>query len=107
MTIKFSYEIISVNPEARCMEVIYTAENRKPIHVSARLPYEDETLEGVIVSFSPLNLWLEQDRAVQTIAVGVKGEIDPEKLYTTKQTVIEHDIFEGVSGEIPVVKVEG
>ena len=77
MNIAYNYEIISVDPAARCMEVVYTSEGRQTMHIGARLPYEGEELEAVIAMYSPVAYWLEQERAVQVPQVGTAGAIVP------------------------------
>lgn len=77
MTIAYNYQIISVDEQARCMEIVYTAEGRQPMHIGARLPYTDETLEAVVEMYSPVAYWLEQERTVQVPVVGTSGTITP------------------------------
>ena len=78
MSISYAYEIISVDEAARCMEVVYTAEGRQTMHIGARLPYADETLEAVIDMHSPVAYWLAQERAVQVPQVGTSGVVAPQ-----------------------------
>lgn len=77
MSITYSYQIISVDEAARCMEVVYTADGRQTMHIGARLPYEGEELEAVIAMYSPVAYWLEQERVVQVPQVGATGTIVP------------------------------
>lgn len=80
MTITYTYEIVSVDETARCMEVVYSSEGRKTMHIGARLPYDGESLEGVIEMYSPVLYWLEQERKVQIPQVGTTGTIFPPPL---------------------------
>ncbi len=77
MNIEYKYTIISVDAEARCMEVVYEAEGHKTMHIGARLPYEGEQLEDVIRMFSPVAYWLEQQAAVVVPTVGSTGVLAP------------------------------
>lgn len=77
MSITYTYEIVSVNAEARCMEVVYTAEGRQTMHIGARLPYEGEELQTVVGMYAPVAYWLEQDLVVQVPVVGTSGTIVP------------------------------
>lgn len=77
MSIKYTYEIINVDEKARCMEIIYRSNGRKEMHISARLPWEGESLEAVIDSFSPVAYWQEQERPIQSVQVGKTGTIVP------------------------------
>jgi hypothetical protein len=78
MSITYTYKIISVDKSARCMEVIYSAEGHQTMHISARLPFENELLEDVIKSFSPVALWAALARPVYAPVVGSEGVINPE-----------------------------
>ena len=75
MSISYNYQIILVDEAARCMEVVYTSEGRKTMHVSARLPYKGEELEAVIGMYSPVAYWHEQEQTVQVPQVGTSGTI--------------------------------
>ena len=50
--IPYTYEIISVDQQARVMEVVYSSPGRQTMHISARLPFVGESLEAVIQMFS-------------------------------------------------------
>jgi hypothetical protein len=75
MSINFNYEIISVDEQARCMEVIYTAEGHPTQHIGARLPYEGESLEAIIRMYAPIAYWQELNLTVSTPSVGTSGTI--------------------------------
>ncbi len=73
--IDYSYNIIKVDLTAKVMEIVYTAPGRATVHMSARLPYEGETLESVIRMYSPEMFWLEQATPVIEVQEGITGEI--------------------------------
>jgi hypothetical protein len=73
MNINFSYEIFSVNEQARCMEIIYSAAGYPTQHIGARLPYEGEELETIIRMYAPIILWNEMKKNVVVPEVGVSG----------------------------------
>ena len=77
MSIAYNYEIISVDEAARCMEVIYSAEGHQTMHISARLPFEGESLEDVIKAFAPVPLWTELATPVVAPQVGTTGTVTP------------------------------
>ena len=77
MSITYTYEIVAVDEAARCMEVVYSAEGHQTMHIGARLPFEGEALEAVIMAFAPVPLWEEQTKAVVAPAVGISGTITP------------------------------
>lgn len=75
MVAEYTYEVISVDSEARCMEVVYRSPGRQQMHVGVRLPWEGESLEAVIHAHSPVIYWQEQDRVIQSVAVGTVGTV--------------------------------
>ena len=77
MSITYTYEIISVDQNARCMEVIYTSDGNPTMHIGARLPYEGETVEAVIQMYAPVRYWEELKTPVLVPEVGATGVIVP------------------------------
>lgn len=77
MSITYSYEIIAVNEQARCMEIVYTAEGHQTMHIGARLPYEGETVEQIVRMYEPVRYWEEQQLAVIVPQVGETGTLAP------------------------------
>ena len=75
MNITYTYQILNVDAQARCMEVIYASEGRQTMHIGARLPYEGEQLEDVIKAFAPVRLWEESQMAVVVPEAGISGQI--------------------------------
>lgn len=88
MSITYTYQIISVDENARCMEVVYSADGHQTMHIGVRLPYEGESLEMVVDSFSPVALWEEKTRSVVVPAVGQIGEINPVELSGQSTTLL-------------------
>jgi len=74
--IPYSYEISSVDSQARVMEVVYSSPGRQTMHISARLPFVGETLEAVIDMFSPVAYWREQEAEVIVPELG-SGQVTP------------------------------
>jgi hypothetical protein len=77
MSIQYTYEIVSVDAAARCMEVIYRADGHQTMHIGARLPYEGEALEDVIAAYAPVPHWKEQRLPVVVPQVGASGTVAP------------------------------
>jgi hypothetical protein len=73
MTIEYTYEIISVDENARCMVVVYSSEGHQTMQIGARLPFEDESIESIIKMYAPLNYWKEQKKSVFVPVVGLTG----------------------------------
>lgn len=73
--IPYTYEIIKVDEQARVMEVVYTSEGRGSMHISARLPYQGESVEAVIDNFSPVAYWREKEAPVIVPSVGTSGAV--------------------------------
>jgi hypothetical protein len=74
--INFTYTIILVDQAARCMEIVYAADGHQTMNIGARLPFEGENLEDVVVAFAPLHYWAEQKQAVVAPPVGTSGAIN-------------------------------
>lgn len=77
MSIAYTYEIISVDPAARCMEIVYSSAGRQTMHIGARLPFEGESLEAVVEMYSPVAYWLQQEVPVVVPEVGTTGTMSP------------------------------
>lgn len=77
MNIGYSYEIVSVDEQARCMEIVYSAEGHQTLHVGARLPYVGETVEQIVRMYEPTRFWEEQKLEVVVPAVGEAGILEP------------------------------
>lgn len=75
MSINFNYKIVSVDEQARCMEIVYTAEGHPTQHIGARFPYEGETIEQIIRTYAPIYNWLELKKAVIVPEVGISGHM--------------------------------
>lgn len=73
---RYTYEITSVDEQARAMEVVYTHETHGSVLVGARLPFEGESLEAVIQAYSPAAYWRELELAVVAPQVGASGTVD-------------------------------
>jgi hypothetical protein len=93
MNITYTYQIVSVDEAARCMEVVYSSENRQTMHIGARLPYEGETLESVVEMYSPVAYWRQQEMPVVLPAVGTTGTIAPGEAAPTQEASVGlHDM---------------
>lgn len=75
MNITYTYEIVSVNTEARCMEVVYTSEGNPTMHIGARLPFEGETTESVVKIYAPVRYWEELKTPVVEVIPGQTGSV--------------------------------
>jgi hypothetical protein len=75
MSITYTYEVISVDQAARCMEVVYTSNGNPTMHIGARLPYEGETLDAVIEMYAPVRYWEELKTPTLPVQPGTGGTI--------------------------------
>lgn len=73
MNITYTYEVISVDQAARCMEVVYTSEGNPTLHIGARLPFEGETVESVVEMYAPVRYWEELKTPLVPVEVGTSG----------------------------------
>lgn len=75
MNITYNYEIISVDQAARCMEVVYASDGNPTMHISARLPYEGETVEAIVKMYAPVRYWEALKLPVLVPDIGASGVI--------------------------------
>lgn len=73
---QYTYEILSVDEDARCMEVSYKAEGFTPVIVGTSIPLEGELLEEIIRRFAPISFWEEKTKKVVAPLVGTKGLVE-------------------------------
>jgi len=105
-SIDYSYEILNVDVQAKCMEVKYSAPGHSTIHVGARIPFEDEQLEEVIRSFAPIEQWRNELRSFSVPEVGLSGSLNHQFVFEEVVSHGEEEIKARAmpSGEIPVVE---
>lgn len=105
MPLQFSYEITSVDVNAKCMMVLYTAEGKTPVSVGVKIPYKDENLEDTIISFCPVAYWESQEKTIQNIEQGTKGTLLISKDNDVLPSIVENKtntaFFDNVVGSIP------
>lgn len=77
MSTTYKYSVESVDKNAKCMEILYTADGHEPMRIGARLPYEHESLEDVVRMYAPVRFWEEQQFSVIDVSVGAAGTITP------------------------------
>ena len=73
---KYTYEVIRVDEQARVMDVVYTHAVHGQMLIGVRLPFEGEDIEHVIRAFSPVSRWREMEMPVVVPGSGLSGEID-------------------------------
>lgn len=100
MNITYTYEIVAVDEQARCMEIVYKAEGHQTMRIGARLPFEGEDLTNVVKQFAPIPLWIEIATPMVAPNVGVSGVIEPE-LVPVVIPVTSDAMPTAPSGEIP------
>lgn len=94
MNITYTYKIVRVDEEARCMEILYIADGHQTMRVGARLPYVGETVEQVVCMYEPVRYWKEKSLLVIVPLVGVEGEIvvlQDDTTNTAYQSVVPGD----------------
>lgn len=93
MSINYRYEIAVVNEVANCMEILYTAPGHPTQLIGARLPYEGESLEGVIRAYAPIVYWENLQRRIVAPTVGESGEINAAQealaMATTRSQILD------------------
>lgn len=70
MSIPYTYSIVRTDPVARTMEIVYESPGHPTMHIGARLPFIDETVETVVQMYAPIRFWQEQEAQVIVPALG-------------------------------------
>lgn len=74
-TINYTYEITRVDPDAKAMDIVYTSPEHGTMLVGARMPWEGETLDGIVQMYAPVRYWVERTLAVAAVQEGTSGEV--------------------------------
>lgn len=77
----YTYEIIEVDNQAKCMLVRYHMEGRPDVDVGMLMPVEGESLEATIHAYNPIPQVLRQETPLQAISVGRTGT-GKQEIYT-------------------------
>jgi hypothetical protein len=70
-----SYRVISVNQDANCMEVEFSADGHEAVLVGVRIPLEDEDVNQVIQSFVPTGIWFPRTTTLASVEAGFAGVV--------------------------------
>lgn len=73
MKIEYTYKIVSVDKEAKSMEIVYESPKYGVLHVGARLPWKEETLEDIVLMYNPTRYWLEQETETLEVPENASG----------------------------------
>ena len=76
MSYTYTFEVVSVNEELRCMELLYKSEGLPDTLVGTKLPLIDESLENVAQRFAPTEVWDNISAQFAVPAVGATGAVD-------------------------------
>lgn len=90
MSLIYTYEVIFVDEQNKCMEVKYTCDGYKEISVGVPLPTTNQLIEEVIGTYAPLSFWLDtEEKTYLKVCVGDSGSIKTE---TFKEPSIEDKV---------------
>lgn len=73
--ISYTYKIIKVDVQSRCMEIVYESEGRATQHIGARMPYVGETVEDIVEHYAPIAYWRTQEIDVVEVEPGLTGTV--------------------------------
>ena len=73
MKIEYKYKIINVDKETKCMEIVYESSKYGVLHVGARLPWKNETIEQIVEMYNPVRYWLEKEMETLNVAENLEG----------------------------------
>lgn len=71
-----TYTVKRVDIEAKCMDVEFSADGYESVIVGVRLPFTDENLDGVILSFVPTGVWFPRSQEVMHVDEGYSKQTD-------------------------------
>jgi hypothetical protein len=77
------------------MEVVYSSEGRPTLHISARLPFEGETLDDILFMYAPIAYWEELERPVEPppLSQGELTYVPPAPPTPTEAAYAKRDIL--------------
>lgn len=75
MSMEYKYTIVDVNEQARTMEIVFESEGNPMQHIGARLPYENELLQSVVMMYAPIAYWAELKAKVVAPEIGTTGTV--------------------------------
>jgi hypothetical protein len=95
---QYTYKIISTNPEARHMEVEFSAEGYPTVLVGTRLPLKGESLDDILRLYAPIQYWNEQISEVTVPEVGSSGSIKEAEIITptTNPVVVDSGLSSAI-----------
>lgn len=70
-----TFEVTSVNPELRCMEVVFRAPGHPDVTVGARMPFEGESISELAASFAPVQYWENRVKQIASVTQGETGAV--------------------------------
>ena len=103
--IEYSFRVIKVDKNNKCMEIEYSSTNRPTVVIGARMPYVGESLDAIVSMYAPIRWWEEQELIVEDIVEGVYGTVTPptpsigdKKAYYTQLIQLRLDAFASTKG---------
>lgn len=74
---QYSYTVVRVDQDVKCIEVNFMAEGFSPTLVSMPIPRLGDNIDSVIQSYAPWTIWQPQVIEYAEIAVGKSGTYAP------------------------------
>lgn len=74
---QYTYSVVRVDQDVKCIEVNFMAEGFSPILVSMPIPRLGDNIDSVIQSYAPWTIWQPQVIEYAEIAVGKSGSYVP------------------------------
>jgi hypothetical protein len=98
---KFSYEIVSVNENAKSMDVRFTADGHAPFLVGVPMPKVGEDIREIMAAFAPISMWQQRAAEVQSVTAGATGEVWGDHPTETPEEFDARIAAEAEADEIP------
>lgn len=100
----YSYEVVRVDQDAKCMDVEFTAEGFDPIVVGVRLPTVGENVDLVIQSFAPHSMWNPQVIEYASVSVGASGSYTAPSAEQVQQEIENAQMWAKIEFEKSIAK---
>lgn len=101
----YSYKVVRVDQDAKCMDVEFTAEGFDPIVVGVRLPTVGENVDLVIQSFAPHSVWNPQVIEYASVSVGASGSYTAPSAEQVQQEIENAQMWAKIEFEKSIAKV--
>lgn len=81
------YKVLSVDVEANCMEVAFSADGLPTVTVGTTIPLADESMDDAMRAYAPLAVWFPRTDEKMSVDVGSVGSVQATRPLTDPQEI--------------------